>query len=195
MRHTVRPFIKEFKRRSPKSSAPQPPINRADTDSAKPAFLDLSSFAAYENNRDDEYQAALKAADTVFGGNSSPAHVHEDASPSKDPVGRVLPSLIDQNDALADRLARAEEKARRRRKKTAEPESFTSIRRNKPSQAPKSEVTQASAERPVDSLATEISHVSEPRRERSSIQKRWVLKSELKAGQKWKRRLCKAARR
>lgn len=193
MRHTVRPFIKEFKKRSSKSSAPQPPIDEADKKSAKPLFLDLGSFAAYENNHDDEYQAALKAADAVFDRRDSVACVQDEALASKDPVGRVLPSLIDEGAERTGRLAEADEKTRRGRK-VEKPVRSPSIRRSKPARSPQSEVVKASAELLTANLSTEISNVSAPRRERSAIQKRWVLKTDLKAGQKWKRRLCKAAR-
>lgn len=194
MRHTVRPFIKEFKKRPPKSSAPPPPNDNTDNDSAKPAFLDLGSFAAYETNHDGEYHAALKAADALFGRNGLATSVPEETLASKDTAGRVLPSLIEADTALTVRLAEADQKARRGRK-TGNPENSSSIRRSKPSRTVKADVTKISVEPPVASLVAEVLNVPTVRRECSSIQKRWVLMTELKAGQKWKRRLCKAARR
>ena len=69
MRRTVRPFIKEFKSRSLKSSATRPPtIDDADKKDSKPSCLDPSVFATRQNNPNDKYKAALKAADAVFGG-------------------------------------------------------------------------------------------------------------------------------
>jgi hypothetical protein len=47
---------------------------------------------------------------------------------------------------------------------------------------------------PTESFSPDILIASGPQRERRSIQRRWVLRIELKAGEKWKRRLCKAAR-
>ena len=45
MRRTVRPFIKEFKSRSLKSSAAHPPPNDdADNNDPKPSLLDLVFF-------------------------------------------------------------------------------------------------------------------------------------------------------
>ena len=194
MRHTVRPFIKEFKKRSSKSSAPHPPIDDAGGDSAKPSFLDLSNFASFETSHDDEYQAALKAADAVFGRSSSAACVPEEVPASKDPVGRVLPSLIDEDSPLAVRLAAANKKTRRPRI-VEKPEDFAPVRRRKSSHAPESEGTKASDEPAAANPSTEVLSVTAARREPTAIQKRWVLKTELKAGQKWQRRLCKAARR
>ncbi|QXX76284.1 hypothetical protein MHY1_03124 [Methylovirgula sp. HY1] len=196
MRHTVRPFIKEFKKRSSKSTMPHPPIDDTENDGAKPLpFLDLGGFVAYENNHDDEYEAALKAADAVFGRSSSATSVEKEASSFKDVVGRVLPSLIDEDSALSIRLAAAEEKTRRRRKVVEKPDASSFPLRRKASRAPKRELVQAAAEQPAAMASPEVPNVSAPRREPSAIQKRWVLKTALKAGQKWQRRLCKAARR
>lgn len=194
VRRTVRPFIKEFKTRSAKSSGARPrPIADADNDGSKPSFLDLSVFATHQNSCDDEYKAALKAADTVFGRSSSVAPVLEKAPSSNAPVGRVLPSLIDEDDALTLRLTEVDEKNRRGRR-VGNAKSSSPIQRKRPALHPEREVARVSVERPAASFSPEISIVPAPRRERRSIQKRWVLETELKAGEKWKRRLCKAAR-
>ena len=91
MRHTVRPFIKEFKTRSAKSSATHPqPIGDADNGGAKPSFLDRNVFTIRPNQFDDEHKVALTAADAVFG-RSNPVAPPPTASPlSKAPVGRVM---------------------------------------------------------------------------------------------------------
>jgi hypothetical protein len=68
VRRSVRPFIKEFKTRSAKSSATHPqPIGDADNDGSKPSFLDLNVFTTRQNKFDDEHKVALTAADAVFG--------------------------------------------------------------------------------------------------------------------------------
>ncbi len=194
MRRTVRPFIKEFKSRSVKSSAAHPPpIDDADKNDPKPSFLDLGVFSTPQNNPNDGYKAALKVADAVFGGRNLAVAVPENDPSSSAPAGRVLPDLIEKDDALTVRLAAADEKTRRGRS-TGKAMSPSPIRRKKPIFQPENETARVSLERPAANLSAQISIVSAPDRERRSIQKRWVLGTELKAGEKWKRRLCKAAR-
>jgi hypothetical protein len=105
----------------------------------------------------------------------------------------VLPSLIDEDTPLTVRLKKADEKPRRGRPpgkgKTSSP-----APRKQPPLPQKVKAARASVEQPIASIAPEQAIVSATRRERGSILKRWVLKTELKAGEKWKRRLCKAAR-
>ncbi len=72
MRRIVRPFVKEFKSRSAKAAAGRLPlIEESAAAEPKPAFLDLASFAPRvierETHHDDSYEAAMKAADLVFG--------------------------------------------------------------------------------------------------------------------------------
>jgi hypothetical protein len=194
MRRSVRPFIKEFKTRSSKSSAPRPPaIDDAGKDGAESSFLDPSVFTTCQNDPDDKRKAALKAAGEVFGRSGSAAPVLEKVPSSIAPVGRVLPSLIDEVDALTVRLAEADKKTRRgrtaRKAKNSSP-----IRRKKPTLQPPGDAVRVSTEQSAAKIPPEESIVSTSRRERRSIQKRWVLETELKAGEKWKRRLCKAAR-
>ena len=67
MRRTVRPFIKEFKTRSAKSSATHPrPLGDTDNDGSKLSFLALNDFTTRQNKFDDEHKVALTAADAVF---------------------------------------------------------------------------------------------------------------------------------
>jgi hypothetical protein len=192
MRRPIRPFITEFKNHSPKSSAFLPQtIEVADQVSARQPVLDSGAFARFKTNHDDGYEAALKAADEVFG-KSNVAEPIEVATPSpKTPPGRVLPSLVGKEDALTIRLMEADKKGRRgsapKNDKTA-----SSVKRKKQIPPATSEVTQIFVEAPAAAPSPQILNVSTGRRERSSIQKRWVLKTELKAGQKWKRRLYKS---
>ncbi len=194
MRRSVRPFIKEFKTRSAKSSATHPqPIGDADNDGSKPSFLDLNVFTTRQNKFDDEHKVALTAADAVFG-RSSPGAPLPKASPlSIAPVGRVLPSLIRDDDVLSVRLTEGDGKSRSGRN-VGKVKSPSPIRLKKPTRQPESEVVRVFLERPATSFSPNILIVSVPRRDHRSIQKRWVLRTELKAGEKWKRRLCKVAR-
>ena len=143
MRRTVRPFIKEFKSRSLKSSAAHPPpIDDADKNDPKPSFLDLGVFSTPQNNPNDEYNAALKVADAVFGGRNLVVAVPENDPSSSAPAGRVLPDLIEKDDALTVRLAEADEKARRGRSvgKAMRP---SPIRRKKTILQPENEISES----------------------------------------------------
>ncbi len=194
MRHTVRPFIKEFKSRSAKSSATHPqPIGDADNDGSKPPFMDLNVFTTRQNKFDDEHKVALTAADAGFGEGSPVAPLPKASPLSNVPVGRVLPSLIRDDDVLTVRLTEGDGKSRGSRS-VGKVKSSSPIRLKKPTRQPESEVARVFLERPTTSFSPDILIVSVPRRDRRSIQKRWVLRTALKAGEKWKRRLCKAAR-
>jgi hypothetical protein len=193
VRRPVRSFIKEYKNRSMKPAADHPRPVDADNERSKPSFLEASIFAVRRNKYDDERKAALAAADAVFGGRSSAASIFETAPSSDAPGGRILPSLIDEDDALAARLTEADEKIRRDRR-LGKAESSSPTRRKKATVQPKNDGSRVSTERPAENSSPEISIVSAPRLEHRSIRKRWVLETELKAGEKWKRRLCKAAR-
>ena len=129
----------------------------------------------------------------MFGGRNLAAAVPENDPSSTATVGRVLPSLIQEDDALTVRLREADEKTRRGRG-AGKAMSPSPVRRKKLILPPESETGRVSVERPAANFSPERSIVSEPQRERRSIHKRWVLGTDLKAGEKWKRRLCKAAR-
>ena len=74
MRRTARPFIKEFKTRSAKSSATHPrPLGDTDNDGSKLSFLDLNVFTTRQNKFDDEHKVALTAA--AASGGSTPKGV------------------------------------------------------------------------------------------------------------------------
>jgi hypothetical protein len=194
VRRIVRPFIKEFKTRSAKSSAAHlRPTGDAGNDGSKPPFLGLNVFLPRQNNFDDELKVTLIAADAVFGKSSPVANLPETSQLSNAAVGRVLPSLIRENDPLPVRLTDGDGKSRRGRN-AGKVKSSLPIRRKQPTLRPKSELASDFLEQPAASLSANILIVSMPLRKRRSIQKRWVLGSELKAGEKWKRRLCKAAR-
>ena len=194
MRRTVRPFIKEFKTRSAKSSATHPrPLGDTDNDGSKLSFLALNDFTTRQNKFDDEHKVALTAADAVFVEGSPVAPLQTASSLSNAFVGRVLPSLIRDDDVLTVRLTKGNGQACSGRR-VGKFKSSSPLRLKKPTRQPESEVARVFLERPATSFSTDILIVSTPRRDRRSIQKRWVLRTELKAGEKWKRRLCKAAR-
>ncbi|WP_051079625.1 hypothetical protein [Methylosinus sp. LW4] len=225
MRRIVRPFVKEFKSRSAKAAAGRlGPLEEATPD-PKPAFLDLSTFAPRvverEVHHDDSYEAAMKAADLVFGKKAEPVTTAE-AAPGATTTGRVLPSLIEivapqpepeepvrrgpgrprgvkkavepKIEAEIEALAKAPTRARpgRPRKTTEAAPAPTPRRAPAPTPAPAAIVAPRPAPIAIPVAAVE----SEPkgRRVRRPIQLRWVLDKELRAGERWKRRLPEAAR-
>ena len=198
MRRPVRPFVIEFKPRSSKSSAPRSPrIDEAGKTNATPAFLDVSVFTASRSVQGDDYETAMKAADAVFG--RSGAVAAEPIAPPNAPTGRVLPSLIESVDALAIPSKKIEEKPRRGR--VARKAEMAPPVRVKPPARPKTAAVQLESVAPQDFVkpAAIVSQphtptAAEPDREPRSLRKRRLLDAELKAGEKWKRRLCKAAR-
>jgi len=213
MRRIVRPFVKEFKSRSAKAAAGRLPSLDEAVAEPKPAFLDIAAFAPWiverETPHDDSYEAAMKAADRVFGKKAEPATTEAAATPAT--TGRVLPSLIET-------IAPAPEQpepvrrgpGRPRIKKIAEPEAELEApirrapRRSAPTQpapaprrspAPQPPIA-VTAPQPPAPIAVAVAAEGErtSRRIRRSIQLRWVLGTELRAGERWKRRLPEAAR-
>jgi hypothetical protein len=95
----------------------------------------------------------------------------------------VLPSLVETSVAPTIRLAEADEKPVRGR--------AAGGAKAVPRVQPEPAVTQDSVEQPATKVVPEISIA--PDHERRSLQKRRILDASLKAGEKWKRRPCKAA--
>ena len=192
-RRPVPPFVTEFKRRSSRSSASRPARGggSADNDS-KPSFLDPAKFLEGRSQNDGGQDAAKRAADAVFSSNGAATSRVETPAPPA-PTGRVLPSLIEPEDELTVRLREADTKRHRGRKpKKSAPPSLGPSQR--PARRPKIKSTappSAPLTAPADS---ERQILSISPRGRRSIQRRWVLKTELKPGEKWKRRLHRAAR-
>ena len=198
VRRPVRPFVIEFKPRSSKFSAPRSPrIDEAGKINATPAFLDVGVFTANRSGQGDDYKSAMKAADAVFG--RSDAGAAEPISPPNAPTGRVLPSLIENVDALADPSTEIEKKPRRGR--VAKKAETAPLLRVKPRMRPKTPTIRPESVAPQDFvkpaaivLPPNTPTAAEPDREPRSLRKRRLLDAELKAGERWKRRLCKAAR-
>jgi len=198
VRRPVRPFVIEFKPRSSKSSAPRSPrIDEAGKTNATPAFLDVSVFTASRSVQGDNYESAMKAADAVFG--RSAAVAAEPIAPPNAPTGRVLPSLIESVDAPAVPSMEIEEKPRRgrvaRKAETVPPVRVKSrVRPKTPTVRPESVAPQDFVKPAAIVLQPNTPTAAEPGREPRSLRKRRLLDAELKAGERWKRRLCKAAR-
>jgi hypothetical protein len=198
VRRPVRPFVIEFKPRSSKSSAPRSPrISEAGKINVTPAFLDVGVFTANRSVQGDSYETAMKAADAVFG--RSDAVAAEPIAPPNPPTGRVLPSLIESVGAPAVPSAEIKEKPRRgrvaRKAEMAPPVRVKSPMRPKtPIVRPESVAPQDFVKPVAIVLPPNTPNAAEPDREPRSLRKRRLLDAELKAGERWKRRLCKAAR-
>ena len=192
MRPTVRPFKIEFKTRSSRSTPMRPPTNDdAGKDRVTPSFLDVSVFTAGRSSHANDYEAARKAAEAVFGRSVPAAPGPETNPPLNAPVGRVLPSLIENSVAPTIRLAEADEKPVRSRA-AGRAKAASRVQPKKPTIQPEPAVMQDLVEQSARKIAPET--LIAPDHERRPLQKRRVLDANLKAGEKWKRRLCKAAR-
>lgn len=190
-RRPVPPFITEFKKPTSRSSASRPARDGgAAADKPKPAFLDPKRFLGDRSENDDGLEAAMRAADAIFSINAAAASEIETPAPA--PKGRILPSLIDPEDELTIRLREAEAKRRRGRKPKHDAPS-SSARSERPTRRPKIKPPPPVAPTPAP-IDAERQILSRNPRARRSIQERWVLKTELKPGERWKRRLHRAAR-
>jgi hypothetical protein len=195
MRSPPRSFKIEFKNRSAKSTA----LGWTATEDhgekiPKPSFLDTSDFVAARSNRASGYDAVMEAANAVFARNVPASPAPETPPPSSVPAGRVLPSFTNDSDPLAIRLADADKKSRRKRVVAGKAKASSSLRPTKTKAQPASAATQAPDEQATKEMIPETRNVAAQDRPRRSIHKRRLLDAELKAGEKWKRRLCKAAR-
>ncbi len=190
MRHNVRPFVTVYKYRPSKSRK----SCLWDTDQPEKASSKLLPVRASvvtppANERDESYSAAMRAADAVFGGKAvEPIPIPASSSA---PTGRVLPCLLQADSAIVSRR-QAPEETRRPRKATR-----SSAQETRKASTPEIQVmplvTKPSVE-PSATSAFDATHAPTTPRKRSRIQTRWVRKTDLKPGEKWKRRLCEAAR-
>ncbi len=190
MRQPTRPFITAYKKRSSKSRTSNPwKIEETDNADGSPSPKEPTPSAYHEIERDPSYLAALDAADAVFGGKS--AELPQISPPSTGRQGRVLPNLL-QNDATSAPPASAEStKARRVRR----PAKVAEAVRAEPKK-PKPRTVAVAPTPPVQRAKEREPAIVPDRSSRSTraIQKKWVWKTELKAGENWKRRLSRLAR-
>lgn len=197
MRRTVRPFVKEFKTRWSKSS--KPPATEPCLD--KPHFLqpfpNADETAQAFSREDEDYRAALKAADAAFGMPHPIAPISVAPLPH---VGRVLPSLIEEPPPYPVRSLESKQKSQAKRKAPSKSSAVAKVK--KPASSTKQKASAPSQPASLKSLVAigPQSGIVEPgtgsstRHEARSIRKRWVQKVELGPGEKWKRRLTKHAR-
>lgn len=192
MRQPTRPFITAYKGRSPKSRISNPwKIKEAENAAGSISLRDPSAAAAVEVERDATYLAALDAADAVFGGRA--AERSQIPPEPNGPRGRVLPNLL-ENDLISDPPARGASTRTRRVRQPAK----VKVAKAVPAE-PKNVKPQPAVAAPILSAP----RVKEPEpevilktssRAIRTIRRKWVLKTELKAGETWKRRLSRFAR-
>lgn len=193
MRQPTRPFITAYKGRSPKSRTSNPwKIDEPENASGSPSLNGSSASAAPEVERDASYLAALNAADAVFG--AKMAERPQILSPSTGLPGRVLPNLL-QDDVISDPPARgASTRTRRVRQPAKVAEAVPAKpKKAKPQTAPQAVVTPIFTAPRAKEPEPEVILKTSSRAIRT-IRRKWVLKTELKAGETWKRRLSKFAR-
>ncbi len=192
MRHAVRPFITEYKNRSSKSQASRKwDIPDSEITDPKTPSVDVSAYAPPERRREESYLSAREAADAVFSAKPVPTVVETPSSAP--PAGRVLPCLIQEEraevaPAKAPTRAAPNVRAASKVQKKQPVEAATLAERRAP------EISAVAIALSPIQLSAEPSRDVGARRERSDIQRRWVRKTELKSGEKWKRRLHEAAR-
>ncbi len=189
----TRPFITAYKGRSSKSRTSNPwKIEETDNADRSPSPKEPSPSAYQEIERDPSYLAALDAADAVFGAKA--AELPQMQPPSTGRQGRVLPNLL-QNDATSAPPASAESTKTRRVRRPAKVAEPIRAEPKKPKTrtvavAPAPPVKRAKEREPA--IVQDL--LSQSSRSTRAIQKKWVWKTELKAGENWKRRLSRFAR-
>jgi hypothetical protein len=190
MRQPTRPFITAYKGRSPKSRISNPwKIKEAENAAGSISLKDPGAAAAVEVERDATYLAALDAADAVFGGRAAE---HSQIPPEPNgPRGRVLPNLL-ENDVISDPPARGASTRTRRVRQPAKVAEVVPAEPKKAKPQPVVATPILTAPR-VKEPEPEVILKTLPRAIRT-IQRKWVLKTELKAGETWKRRLSRFAR-
>ncbi len=191
MRQKIRPFVTVYKNRSTKSR------KLWDTSLLEEAGLRQPSVKANDAHRsmggpDKHYTAPTKLdAHEVFSGGQAVEPIAT-VAPATAPRGRILPCLLQSETQIAP-LKQPSENVRRPRAK------------RKPSKIEPDHVKVACvraeviiAEPSVEPVERTAGHASvensSPPRRRSRIQGRWVRKTGLRPGERWKRRLCDAAR-
>jgi hypothetical protein len=194
MRQPVRPFITAYKYRSSKTRASRAwDVEEPEKVDSKPSPVGFGADQSPRSERGVSYSAAMAAADALFGG-AAPDPVAP-STPSSAAPGRILPSLLQAREPSihetepARKAPRASVKAKPKKAISPEPQKTKA-----PATRSKPVVAQRAVE-PAPVLTTaDIENAAPAPRDRSSIQGRWVRRTDLKPGEKWKRRLCERAR-
>jgi hypothetical protein len=185
MRQPMRPFITAYKNRSSKSRTSRPSnIDDSQKAISRPLPLDLSANAASASGLDASCSEAWATADALFGGKGV-----EVVEPPKPHTRRILPCLL-QPEAIAS-TEEETKKAQRAPRVVKQLGRAKATAIDHPSKAVL--ITKAVEPSPIV-VSPDVANAPAARRERRPIQNRWVRKTELKPGEKWKSRLCDAAR-
>jgi hypothetical protein len=191
MRQPTRPFITAYKKRSSKSRPSDTwTIKEVESAQADSTLNELSASLGPEPTPDAAYLAALKAADAVFG-RKADGHPLVPEQPSHPPTGRVLPNLL-QDDVENARPENAAPKKARRVRQPAKVKAPVPTESKRPKRRAITAAPTPSGQ-PATKKEPEII-IENFSRARRAIQEKWVSKTSLKAGEKWKRRLSRFAR-
>lgn len=189
MRQNIRPFVTVYKNRSTKSLKPNLWGTRLlEEEGSRQPSVNAADVPQPMGERDKRCRASTKTA---------PSEVYSSgqvAEPIATPTGRILPCLLQsapQIDPLQDFSENVSHSPAKRKptKTEADYVTATEVRADvivtihaKP------------AVEPVELPAANASLENSSARRSSRIQDRWVRKTELKAGERWKRRLSHVAR-
>ncbi len=184
MRQPIRPFVTAYKNRSSKSRASQWYAGQPDANSPERSLIAPAADTPPVLEQDMSYADALAAADAVFGGNAL-----EPIAGPPSPSGRILPCLLQYNEQSA-----AKGETLKKTSRTPRAPKLLAPKTGKTSAPPNKTTAAKKAVEPSPPPATPDIQSASSTRERSTIQTRWVRKTELKPGEQWKRRLCQAAR-
>ncbi len=190
MRQPTRPFITAYKGRTSKSRTSNPwKIEETENAGGSQSLNEPSASASLEIERDPSYLAALDAADAVFGGKA--AELPQVPPPSTGRQGRVLPNLL-QEQAINAPPASAESTRTRRVRRPAKVAKAVPAEPKKKKPQPAAVAPTPPVQRPKEREPAIVADRSS--RAIRPIQNKWVWKTELKAGENWKRRFSKFAR-
>lgn len=217
MRRPVRPFVKEFKTRSSTGRTTLTPAQAASAELASPSIWQVFDAAPPALDPSQDYEAALRAADALFG-SAAPQPAQSAPAPV---AGRILPSLIEV-EPQPERDEEIEiETPRRRgrppgRARALDPTPSRTTREVPKAEGPKAEVSKAEGPKaagpeeatklvakapsrepravarsvaPTPSADDQQPELAGGRREKSRLQQRWVIGNSAAPGAKWRRRL------
>ncbi len=192
MRRNIRPCVTVYKNRSRKSLKP----NLWDTSLLEEAGLrqhpiKASDAPQFTGGPDKHSTSTMAIAHEVF---SSGQVVEPVATIARSAclTGRILPCLLQSDTQIAPLKEHSEKVSRPRAKKKPSKIEGDNV---KPARVRDEAIIAKPAVEPVERAAGHANLENHSSTRRSSrIQDRWVRKTELRPGERWKRRLCGAAR-
>ena len=194
LRHIVKPFVKEVKGRWAKPTKRRVGTEAEPSHDGSVQHATLPAAAADADGRADTHEAAVRAANALFEKQraapvpepSAREPAVENTAPRR--AGRILPSLINnvpEDDGRPSPRAKASPKPKPTPKPARRKSQVLPIEEPTRQQAG----TKASTKRISAAQDSNAPAAPTSRRASRRLQRRWVLRSEPMAGQKWKKRL------